>query len=130
MISSGLNSILGLTLSSREPMEKPPLPPIAHRSQIALRLRATREALGLRPVDICRALGFPQNQYSQWESGRARPNLDDMIRFSIRYRIPLDWIYQGDPSGLPYEIAEPVLRSVQQMSGHFPPGKGDRAAER
>lgn len=95
---------------------KPPLPALAHRTYIAHRLRAVRTALQLRPIDVVRALGLQKNQYSQWESGRHPPNIQDMIRFSERYGVPLDWIYRGDPRGLPFEIADEVIRLERSMS--------------
>lgn len=86
-------------------MSKDPLPPGTSVTDIAHRIIATREALGLRPIDVCNDLGFRPNAYSQWESGTNRPNLDDMIRFCARYGLTLDWIYRGDPSGLQHGLA-------------------------
>jgi transcriptional regulator with XRE-family HTH domain len=68
--------------------------------------------MGLRPVDICRATGIKPSAYSQYESGRSRPNLDDMIRYAEAFHVTLDWIYRGDPAGLPMRIAREVLKSV------------------
>lgn len=90
---------------------KKPLPPLAHRDAIAERLRVTREAMGLRPRDIAAATGIRPNAYVQYESGYRRPNLEDMIRYAEVYGVPLDWIYRGDPSSLPFRIANIVLKS-------------------
>ena len=88
---------------------KKPLPVIAHRVAIADRLVATREAMELRPVDVCRRLRVEANTLSQWESGDRRPNLDDMIRYCAEFRVTLDWIYLGDPSGLPLALAQKLV---------------------
>lgn len=88
-----------------EHMTRDPLPPGASVAEIARRIVATREALGLRSVDVCNDLGFRSNMYAQWESGDRRPNLDDMIRFCARYGLTLDWIYRGDMSGLQHGLA-------------------------
>ncbi len=75
---------------------------------IGLRIKTTREACGLRPVDVCRAIGIKANTYSQWESGERRPNLDDMIRFCCQYDVTLDWIYLGDMSGLKFSVGSKI----------------------
>ena len=95
---------------------KKPLPVIAHRVAIADRLVATREALELRPVDVCRRLGVEANTLSQWESGDRRPNLDDMIRYCAEFRVTLDWIYLGDPSGLPLALAQKLIPRISLPS--------------
>lgn len=110
--------------SSDTAPQKPPLPALAQRQHVAIRLKAIRVALKLKPVDVCKALGFQRNAYSQWESGDSRPNLDDMIRFSERYGVPLDWIYRGDPSRLPQDIADEVLRLERSYSSASPADTG------
>lgn len=85
------------------------------------RLKATREALGIKPVDVCKELEIQANKYSQWESGKSRPNLDDMIRFCERYGVALDWIYRGDPSKLPPGLYAPIMRSIQEPSSDSRP---------
>ena len=87
-----------------------PLPPITSRQAIAERLCQTREALGLRQIDICRATGIRPTAYSNYETGRNRPNVEDMIRYAEVFGVTLDWIYRGDPSGLPHRIAKVVLK--------------------
>jgi hypothetical protein len=34
-----------------------------------------------------------------------------MIRYAEIFHVPLDWIYRGDPSGLPHRIAREILKS-------------------
>jgi transcriptional regulator with XRE-family HTH domain len=79
-----------------------------HRSleAIAERLRMTREALGVRKQkDFAERAQISPNTYNQWEKGRVYPDLQYAIRLCDEYGITLDWIYLGDPSGLPYHIA-------------------------
>lgn len=87
----------------------PALPPLAAKKYVGARLKATRTALGINPVDVCKALGFAANKYSQWESGKSRPNLNDMILFCDWYGIPLDWIYMGIPSKLPHDLHSKIV---------------------
>ncbi len=52
-------------------------PPQSEVEQIAHRLRISREALGLTQVALCRLTKIKPNTYSQWESARGRPRLDE-----------------------------------------------------
>jgi len=79
--------------------------PSEHTPQaIARRLIRTREALRLTPTEICRRAGLETNAYSNWEGG-LRPGIDGAIALCLAFGLTLDWIYLGDPSGLPYELA-------------------------
>lgn len=72
---------------------------------IARRLIATREALGLRPTQFCAAARIPKSTYSNWESGEKRPGLTAAIKLARVHGFTLDWLYLGDPAGLPNRIA-------------------------
>jgi transcriptional regulator with XRE-family HTH domain len=100
--------------------DKPPPPVGSKRKLVGLRLRAIREALQLRQVDVCRTIGFAQNLYSQWESGRSRPNLDDMILFCDHYGTGLDWIYLGDKSVVHRDrrVADEAIRAYEALKAH------------
>ena len=74
--------------------------------RVARNLRRARIALGLRPADICRRTGIRPNAYSQWESAKQVPRLDQAFLLCERLGYTLEWIYRGDPSGLPKRIAD------------------------
>lgn len=78
---------------------------------IALRLRATRGALGLKQSSFCTQAGIAANTYNQWEMAKIRPSLDGAILLCRTYALTLDWIYRGDPSGLPQR---PVAQLTRQ----------------
>lgn len=78
--------------------------------QIADRLKRTREALGLKPAELCRATKIAPNTYSQWESATQRPELDKAKLLCDTFGYTLDWIYRGEMGGLPYTITS-KLRS-------------------
>jgi transcriptional regulator with XRE-family HTH domain len=82
---------------------------------IASRLRVTREALGIKKQkEFAERAGISPNTYNQWEKGRVYPDLQYMIRLRDEYGISLDWIYLGDPSGLPYQIARLLKEDALQ----------------
>lgn len=72
---------------------------------IAHRLRATREALELNARQFAGPAGIAENTYSQWESGTNRPSLDGAMSLCALHKLTLDWIYFGDPTGLPHKLA-------------------------
>lgn len=71
---------------------------------LAKRLVMTREALGVTAAQICRAIDCKPNRWSQYETGERPITLAISIRFCEAYGLTLDWIYRGDPSGLPVRL--------------------------
>jgi transcriptional regulator with XRE-family HTH domain len=75
---------------------------------IADRLAKTRKALGLTPSEFADGAGIKRNTYSQWESAKGRPQIDQAIALCKKYGLTLDWIYFGTPDGLPLRLAREV----------------------
>lgn len=86
------------------------MPPSA--KTLGKRLRLTRQALGIKAVDICRAIEIEPNRWSQYESGSRPITMPVAIRFCEVYGITLDWIYRGDPSGLPLRLHQKLSVSA------------------
>lgn len=73
---------------------------------VARRLGRTRAALGIGDQkEFGLAAGLSQPQYHQFESGKRRLSLDAALALCETYGLTLDWLYRGDPSGLPYRLA-------------------------
>lgn len=73
--------------------------------RIAHRLIITREnGLEISQADLCRITGIKTNTYNQWEMAKGRPRLDEAKLLCDHFGYTLDWIYRGDPSGLPFKI--------------------------
>lgn len=68
------------------------------------RLRDTRVALGVKAADICRAIDIDPNRWSQYENGSRKLTMVVAIRLCETYGLTLDWLYRGDPSGLPVRL--------------------------
>lgn len=79
---------------------RPERSPIA----IAHRIIRAREALGLTPKAVCDRTGIEPTAYSNYEGGK-RPGLDAAIALCDAFGVTLDWIYLGDVSGIPHELA-------------------------
>lgn len=81
---------------------------------IGERLRVTREAEGLLQNEFADRAGLAYNTYNQYEQGWTRPKIENAIRLCETYKLTLDWIYRGDPSGLRYKLAE-AIKSIRQL---------------
>jgi len=73
---------------------------------IGARLRLTREVLQLSQAEFADRCGIARNTFNQYEQGRNKPQIPLAIDICERFNLTLDWIYRGDPSGLPYQLAD------------------------
>lgn len=71
---------------------------------LARRLKMTRMALGLDPVDVRKRIKVTASAWSMYESGERRITVRVAIRFCEEYGLTLDWIYRADPARLPNDI--------------------------
>jgi transcriptional regulator with XRE-family HTH domain len=77
---------------------------------IGHRLGLFREALGLTAAQLCREIGLAENTWSQWEIGKRNPDKLYIYKLVDTYGVTLDWIYLGNPAGLPYQLASKLVR--------------------
>lgn len=75
---------------------------------VARRLRRSRMALGLDQQDFGTRAGLSQPQYNQFEKGKRRLTLEAALLLCNEYGLTLDWIFRGDPSGLPYRLTTAI----------------------
>jgi len=78
---------------------------------VARRLALTRSAMGVDQQDFGTEAGLSQPQYNQFETGKRRLTLDAALALCMHYNLTLDWLYRGDPSGLPYRLAEAIKQA-------------------
>jgi transcriptional regulator with XRE-family HTH domain len=101
----------------------PKIPMLQSAKTIGARLAETREILGekgLKPADICKAIGIGANAWSQFETGKRRITLRVAHRLCETYGLTLDWIYRGDPSGLPLRVATKLRRAARGILAIVP----------
>lgn len=77
-------------------------------AQIGRRLHLTRRVLNLSQTELTERARISRTAYVQYEGGSIRPSLETAIALHRTYRLTLDWIYLGDPSGLPYHLAAAI----------------------
>lgn len=90
--------------------------------KIARRLELSRRALGMTAAQLCRQSGIAPNTWSQWENGVGRPDLDGALQLTRTFGLTLDWIYEGDISGIRHELAV----KIEELAKEPPPLKSAR----
>lgn len=53
--------------------------------------------------------GVAPNALSNWETGRQRPSLDQVIRLLPALNVTLDYLFLGDDRGLTWEVREAIM---------------------
>lgn len=74
-------------------------------ADVGRRLSLVRRALDLNQQEFGARAGLSQPQYNQFETGKRRLSLDAALALCHVYSLTLDYLYRGDPSGLPYRLA-------------------------
>lgn len=82
-------------------------------ADVGRRLSLVRRALDLNQMEFGAGAGLSQPQYHQFESGKRRLTIEAALALCHVYALTLDYLYRGDPSGLPYKLATTInqLRS-------------------
>lgn len=97
-------------------------------SQIALRLRAVMAYLEKDTVQaFADFIGEDRSTVSHWLNSGWMPPVPAMVELNRRTGITLDWIYQGNPSGLPDSMAillTALMEGDVPVFGEEPLGSG------
>lgn len=72
---------------------------------MAARLRATTEVLRLRDSEIARHAKVKVAAWSNYVNALRPLDIEAAILLCERFELTLDWIYRGDPAGLPHRLA-------------------------
>lgn len=83
---------------------------------IALRLIAAREALGLSQAEFARRARIGVTTMNNWESGDYRVSLNGALRLRETYGLSLDFIYCGNIDMLPNKIASALRSSPRERA--------------
>jgi transcriptional regulator with XRE-family HTH domain len=80
--------------------------------QIGTRLKAARLALGLSQKDLYDAIGVKAAAWNHWETGKRMPDPMAMAELYRLHGITMEWVYLGDPRGLPFSVAQTILQAA------------------
>lgn len=76
------------------------------RAAVGKRLEDARKVLGVDHVDMARVANVSPQAWSNYVRGERPLSIEAASLLCDRYRLTLDWIYRGDPAGLPFELGE------------------------
>lgn len=85
--------------------------------EVGRRLAATRKALDLTQEQLGDEIGVSRTALGNWETGARLPDPAAMARLTRRFKIPMDWIYLGDPAGLAHRHASVLLGEQSSERG-------------
>lgn len=75
-----------------------PLPDMAFR-MVLLRVAKEKKA-----ADLVKKTGIAWSDWSQYEAGNRPVSLTQAHKLRATYSVTLDWIFYGDPAGLPRDL--------------------------
>ena len=78
--------------------------------KVGRRLAAVRLAMGMKQNEFARLIGVSEQNMNNYETGRSRPRVDIAFRICQKTGITLDWIYFGDPAGLPQRLTKLIFQ--------------------
>lgn len=92
-------------LGQNKPMSTKP-DELINLADVGTRLHLMRRALGMSQTEIARSLDWPVSGWNQWEMGKRLINVAVAAKIADRYAIPMEWIYMGRTTYLPYEFGK------------------------
>jgi transcriptional regulator with XRE-family HTH domain len=105
-----------------------------YRLQVGERLRITAAELGFASaLALANHLNIERGTVDAWFNGRALPPVPILLPFCEQWGLTLDWIFKGDPSGLPLSRNIRLVAAVQGMplpAARRLPGPGDEPPPR
>jgi transcriptional regulator with XRE-family HTH domain len=82
---------------------------------IAYRLKLTRKALGYTQPFIAHLIGATTHStWSNYERSERRIDLDHALRLCSATSVTLEWIYRGNLSGLPADVASKIIAEMEK----------------
>lgn len=82
---------------------------------VARRLTVFREVFQIGQKEFGRPIEMSQSQCSNYETGFRLLPPELAIGLCQRYRVTLDWLYRGDPNGLPGDLWEQICVQAEKL---------------
>jgi len=90
--------------------EKLDMPQALDYVEIGKRLKRLRRVLGLNQREMSELVDCTPPSWNAYEKGNGLIQIPQAMQISVRYGVPLDWIYKGDPAMLPNHIASEIAK--------------------
>lgn len=91
-------------------------PALMTNQAIGLRIELLHNALGMNQSTFASATGVRQTTLSNYKKGTNRLSLDEAFKIVTFARVTLDWLYFGDPSGMPMDLWQRISEQRQKDS--------------
>jgi transcriptional regulator with XRE-family HTH domain len=88
-----------------------------HRHAVGVRLRQLIQAIGIKYVEAAAEMGIERNHLGNWMDGRAYPKHYELYKFCRIRGVNTDWVYLGDPSGLPDRVSRALIKQALEPEG-------------
>jgi len=85
---------------------------------VGLRLRLTREVLGLKQGEFGLRAGIQPNTYNMIEAGKNYPSLAALFQLVDAYNLDMNWLLLGDSSNLQFQLAD-ALHQAHNVRGKY-----------
>jgi repressor LexA len=79
---------------------------------IGERLKYLRNKKGLKQQDVARILGIQRGSYGNYENDSRIPSIDQLVKLSDLFEVPLDYLVKGEYSTPNYTIQDEIIRMV------------------
>lgn len=83
--------------------------------QVAKRIKALRETLGLSKAEFADRVGIDRSSYTKIENGDKPLNIEMGYTISEIYGVPLDFIYKGQMHQLPGHLLDPLRVALAEF---------------
>ena len=94
------------------------------------RLRVLREALGYDSLrDFAAAIDVPEDRFGTYERGVSLLQMPTALLIKRRYGVTLEWIYDGDATGMPQGLREAISAILERKTAS-PPTSTESIARR
>ena len=57
------------------------------------RLREVRKIKKLTQKELAEQIGIKQNSYSDWETGKNEPSIENLVKLADLFDVSLDWLF-------------------------------------
>ena len=85
------------------------------------RLRVMREALGYDSLrDFSAAIDVPEDRFGTYERGVSLLQMPTALLIKRRFGVTLEWIYDGDASGMPHALYEAITATLARRASGPP----------
>ena len=89
--------------------------------EIGARIRALREAKDLTQAKVAAMCGVSANAMSQWETGRSRPERDNLLKLASKLETTFAYLLQGDGHAEVERAVTPSALKIYDLTQQLPP---------